>query len=160
MTKTMWMDDMFFEFPRRDKFIGAEGLPGRVWNDLQLTVAVDVPSASGLNVSDIVSNHQLLPGSHAPTKFVFAGIFAPAQRIAPITAGNEIQVTIAIDIHRDHGKLVVVIPVAGQLVGDDKFLAKLRPAIPEATCDDIGHAISIDIENADSFECLCGYELA
>ena len=78
MTETMRMDDMFFEFPRRDKFIGAEGLPGRVWNDLQLTVAVDVPSASGLNVSDIFSHHQLLPGSHAPTKFVFAGIFAPA----------------------------------------------------------------------------------
>ena len=68
--------------------------------------------------------------------------------------------TIAIDIHRDHGKLVVVIPIAGQLVGDDKFLAKLRPAIPEATSDDIGHAISIDIENADSLECLCGYEFA
>jgi hypothetical protein len=34
------------------------------------------------------------------------------------------------------------------------------PAIPEATCNDIGHAISIDIENADSLECFCCYELA
>jgi len=78
---------------------------------------------------------------------VALGVLAPTERVAPPTAGDEVEVIVAVDVEGDGREIVVILAVLLDLA-DVVFLAEVGALIPERARDDVEHTVVVDVEHA------------
>ena len=128
-----------------DEFIDGQRLSRCVGDDLQMTVAVDVPGTCGLDVAGV--RDDVL----GPLLFGIAGVLAPADRVPPPAAGDEVKAPVAVDIHRDRGEIIVVLAL-GHHIADAMLCPDVGRLVPPRTGYDIRPAVAGHIEDAGGFE--------
>ena len=116
--------------PVGDELVDHQRMHGRVGDDLEPPVAVDVPRARGLDVAAL--------GDYVlrPRPALFAGVLAPAERVAPPAAGDEVEIAVAVDVHGDGGEVVEIV-ADGLDVANLVARAEIGPFVPPRAGDDV-----------------------
>lgn len=143
-------DEELFEFARTlsgavgDEFIDEEVISREVGDDFDDSVAVDIPASDGFDAATLID---VVDGPFGGFSF---WVLTPSECLSPPAACDDIEVSVAVNVHGNIAEVVVVIFVWCD-VADFVLFLEVWAGEPVFAGDDVEPAVLIDVEDGGGF---------